>query len=927
MDKIYVLKNGLAVKLPLSLFEDLIVDIDGFLISFKYKRNDNFVSYHFYYDYEFKNERYQNKSYVPDGYYEEEKALTFFAYKQSTAFNPNSVPTPVEMKQLYCFDTIKFLENYPPKLDDEVTVETINSTLPDFIYEENKAVFKIINNENGELKRYYLKKGEIDFPKEQGANNGYVSYELIQHNFLSSQNPIFVSLGRFYHKNFVERRTAWIINNNETQRFDRITTLIVLRIRKIVEDVFPLFLDSIDWSIVDGVGYDLSVYQQSDLDTDLKKTLYEIKKSWAIYYIPTSTNTNLHVYNAILPSLPDYDTFKKYYQALVNFYTNCYRVKLQFSDKTETEKLELLIKCLPASALNIIPLEQRINLLINLAKGRIFEDKENLVLKIILSIDPSDATTFLYKLEKTIIYEGEDNYTLYEALYNKIDDQIAWFGKDNRKALMLQLFKLWYVSAYNPSMDTGDFADTTVQDLEDIESALIGYEANTVLLNYDAEKFFGFYTDNMDFSFSNKKIAVFEEKQEIIKVAPNYGNDFQTEKVRTISVKIGTYNIFQAISLNDYKENDVAIKIPLVDLEQDGQKVTALLPLFYLKYMDDYGDNEDLWTGIGLTLDVALTFTGVGNINKLRYLRHIGKFGKAYRAWRNGNATAEVLFTVKALWSATQGVAALFEITSSLLSIYLEYYTNSCNNYKTDVTANINNITPNGQLPDDSQQSDEYKRCKLIDRILFAIQIGSLGMDLLASKMIKKHSKELELLGFPPEWDLPQFQTLKTTFQDLNNLDINNYFNFINQIPDTYRATIGNKLLSYGDVTKQNEFLNDFGAVEQTEGFWKMMAKDGAEGVENWKKLLENGIENERRIFTYLEDTSLTNSLVRFYQDSNLKTVLRKLDEAAKQKFLREMGDISPTNFAKFVSDPELVNKWLKYYDDAILRSDFKALG
>lgn len=49
MDKVCILKNGLAVKLPENQFQNLIFDIDGFLMSFNFKLGSNFVKYRFYY--------------------------------------------------------------------------------------------------------------------------------------------------------------------------------------------------------------------------------------------------------------------------------------------------------------------------------------------------------------------------------------------------------------------------------------------------------------------------------------------------------------------------------------------------------------------------------------------------------------------------------------------------------------------------------------------------------------------------------------------------------------------------------------------------------------------------------------------------------------------------------------------------------------
>lgn len=916
MDTICILKNGLAVKLPSIIFQNLEYNIDGFLIGFEYKQNGTFVKFHFYFSDDFKNERFNGKSFVPEGYYLEEKAILFFSYQQSTAFTQSVAPTPDELKEIYCFKYYDFETKYPANFDDQVTITSINSSLYEFIYEENIAVFKIIKNDDDSTKLHYLKaNGKIDFPVKNEPGNGFVSYELSQlNNFLDVNRSNHVKqLGYFYQKNFSERVSGWLATTDTIQRMDRITTLIVLRINQIRKEIFPLLIDQSGWSIIDAAGIQSGI-TINDLNTDLLKILYEIKKGWAMFYYPD--NPQLNQYTPILPNeghYPNYEAYEKYYNSLINFYRNCYRIKPHLLNATnDQQKLELLIKCLGPSSLQIIPLDLRINILVEFAKGKIYEDKENLILKIVESIDPTDATEFLAKLQSTVVLDGKKDPKLFEALYDKINDQIVWFGKDNRKALMLKLFNLWYVSEYNPSISTNDFEDTNQNNLDDIESELIGFTENTVMLNYKHEKFFGFYTDNMSFDFENGKIKVSEEKIRIISTV-----NVNSSGVQKYWEKIGSYNYLQAVSLSDYKENDVAIKIPLVDLNQNGENVTALLPLFYLKYMDDYGDSEDLWTGIGLTFDVALTFTGVGNLTKLRHLRHVGKFGRVFRAWRNGTQTTETLFIIKGLWQGAQGVAGLAEITSSFVSIYLTYTTSNCNDYKNQVYQNINDNTPNGQLPDEqphiSEAQKEYNRCRKLDQIMFWIQIGSLGLDLLASKKIKKYSKELQDLGYPSSWNIGDYLQLKQKFQGINAAGLDNFQNFINQIPVAYRANVETKLLNDFDVDQRMLFLDDFTDANLDEAFWQKMMNNGGEAMDNYRNLRVHNI-SDAKSFEIITNSTLTNRYIDYYNVPALKNQLEKFDDASRLEFLK-----SPLSQVTPLPGSGYLNAWLKMKKDGKL--------
>lgn len=82
--------------------------------------------------------------------------------------------------------------------------------------------------------------------------------------------------------------------------------------------------------------------------------------------------------------------------------------------------------------------------------------------------------------------------------------------------------------------------------------------------------------------------------------------------------------MYQPVTLIHYpSENDTAIQLPYKDGEFNG-----LVPLFFLKYVDDYGDDQDLFTKIGYFLDIVTIPTGIGNLAKLRHLRHLSRLGQ-----------------------------------------------------------------------------------------------------------------------------------------------------------------------------------------------------------------------------------------------------------------------------------------------------------
>ncbi|MDF0720567.1 HNH endonuclease [Kaistella sp. PBT33-4] len=771
-----------------------------------------------------------------------------------------------------------------------------------------------------------------EYPPENlnSSSPNYCEIEIYDADIQNSYSTI--DEGHFFTKNFKNKINTVTIGDAAKEVIYEGIIKICFRIHYIVKDVLEILafatlseIKTFLGSISSGNNARVQINSATTLPSGLKftrtdKAIAHLLLDWGYKDFASTQELPLEVgseqfYGGF------YTPYENYYNAVVNFYYNLIGKdeNLIFNppagapiswlstdlEAQDVKRMQYLSTILPASAITLLSIDERIRILQDFATGNITGNKEDIVLKIFQSIpiNHQDATYFLNKLQTTMIVDGSKQYTLFEKLYDKINDSILFFGEDNRQTLMLNTFMLWFISAFNPAINTNDFEDITTQDLDAIDAALQGYQSDPVIIPYSSEKSFGFYIDNMQFEFVAGKISVNQEK---IKIAPTYNAN--QNPVQKYYETLGAYKYFQAVSLSQYKEDDVAIKIPFVDINQPGQEKTAILPLFFLKYMDDYGDTQDLWNGIGLALDIGLTFTGVGNITKLRHLRHLGKFGRAYRAYKRGSQTAEVLFTIKGVWTGVQGAAALIEVSSSLVSAYLSYYTGNCSIYKNHVTANINDTTPQGQVPDDSQQNNEYKRCKKLDEILFWIQIGSLGLDVLASKMIRKRAKELSDLGFPQEFD--NHPLLKQWFNDLDGAESDNYSNFLQQIPSISRQVIETKLLP--NATFQKKFLDDFGALGNDEllAMMELMAKNNGAAVDNWLLMLQNTIEEERKLLAYLESSTLTNSLIRYYDESSLKNILKNLEESKKQFFLKEFGNVNSDLFNKFLEKPQAIKRW-----------------
>lgn len=136
------------------------------------------------------------------------------------------------------------------------------------------------------------------------------------------------------------------------------------------------------------------------------------------------------------------------------------------------------------------------------------------------------------------------------------------------------------------------------------------------------------------------------------------------------------------------------------------------------------------------------------------------------------------------------------------------------------------------------------------------------------------------------------------------NGNLGNFQNFINQIPVAHRANVEAKLLNEFNIDQRMLFLDDFAddALRNDE-FWQKMINNSGEAMDNWMSMLVNNISTERKIFEYLNNTNLTNYLIRYYGDNSLKAILKKIDEVDKQKFLSQFGNISPLRFQKIIDE------------------------
>lgn len=221
-----------------------------------------------------------------------------------------------------------------------------------------------------------------------------------------------------------------------------------------------------------------------------------------------------------------------------------------------------------------------------------------------------------------------------------------------------------------------------------------------LLINIESEKGWFFYSSNLVVQDVGEAVEIYQKVK-----------DFTVKDVSGRNVKLGDT---QKLHYFDGEDQDPYIKIgrlgyydPIMNINMtnaDGKinlPKAKPFPAIFLLAFHDLNVNSNLLTLGELTLDVALTFTGVGNLTKLRYLA-------------NGAKAIDK-------WQKARIVIGGVEATAGFLSLGLKLGTEDCRNGLMD-----------------------QKLCNSIKTLLFWMEIGSFSADLFVGAKIKMAAKNVQ---------------------------------------------------------------------------------------------------------------------------------------------------------------------------------------
>lgn len=356
--------------------------------------------------------------------------------------------------------------------------------------------------------------------------------------------------------------------------------------------------------------------------------------------------------------------FRRYLKALQIFYVTVKKNLNEINLVNNFDKTLLFVKTLHAAKLSYMPVYDKIRLLRYFCENMenvtyTSDETEGLALKLIRSVTNEYNSDEIDMVLDALIAVDEKNNSLFQTLYTEMDvgggDTILgkiFIGPSDFDNFMKAIYSLWKRSKYNPykTLETWEDGSVHVNDgnvSECLSKFSYGLHA-APLLDYKSDNWY-FNRENFTFEFQRYDNPDTTSVESVVGIMANEVVVKYTEGNRgnmTPSTKYvlrGQYHIFQPVGImrvkadgnvqmfvtftgNEGRENLIPPSglNPNQPIEEGAEIANYLqnaIPVFYLKYVEDNGNYEDAWTAIGLAVDVVSTFSGVGNLTKLRHLK------------------------------------------------------------------------------------------------------------------------------------------------------------------------------------------------------------------------------------------------------------------------------------------------------------------
>jgi hypothetical protein len=640
-------------------------------------------------------------------------------------------------------------------------------------------------------------------------------------------------------------------------------------------------------NVAEKYDYTLSIAKISVTISNLYFYLYDYFKS-----DPDLTAIFTSISDTWVKNLPNYFSnysiydFQAYSTSILKFKDAVYQNQKAIKNSSTNSEIKLywICKILPFEALSVLPTSLLLKLFIltieHLKKHEVitiyenntssssmipisnttshmvpkfneFDDK-NLVINIIKASQTSqvNANAILLELNKIIYYEDTKPISALEFLYSEIKSFMKKFvGNDILKPFADAVYYCWIASEYYPYNIDGTIKSNL--------SPII-YGSKNIFIAYKHKNFRIYTSTNMDFEFENLGIRIFENNQvegeiEDDEIAYTYG-------IHPSEI----YNFFDTVCIKA-QEDDVEDKIIFLTYIDSNNETYNVMPMFFLKFIDDMKYFNNLENGIKISAEIILTLSGFGNIGKLRHILHFTKAGRVALGLETAGAQ---LIKIE----FARGIAGLIEITTSLVKITLDYI-----------------IQYKKEFCDITKSTYDSNKCEfftILDNWMMAFQLLSGATDFIAGRILKSSAKRILANGIPSGVHPDAVEILYKFADEINTLKLN----FLSHLQakgldDTCEIWQRlNKVThpKYMSSIDKLDFLNDFkNATKSTLN--KLNKSNGIDGelIDIWQSVVR--LKNSRSKVKFLE------CLCEIKKDSNL---LEHINDGHPYTFLDKDGNI-----------------------------------
>lgn len=879
MTNIAILRDGTPVRI--NLFDNPIFDVDGFLVRFTIPSVIP-ETYRYHQHAEFKRE--DRKKPNLSGYYNED---LFSKYIQ----NVTPVPT-IETLVKYDFKRDLATEN------EEITVNTIDFNEPyDYFYNEKRYTFNLQRTLDNKGVRKYLKFIDEDIKTGPKINTDGANVITVH----KSQGGL--PSGDFYKKNFVDFVNNWTISDIHKSLIKRAMALIIFKIQEINREIIPRIASNTHFSDKEeDVANGILSY---DDFTDLEKLLFNFKRTWGYYNRPPTEGNPLPYrddFEALFSSSSTYGDYQSYYSSLENFYQICYKTK-NLAYYPADDKIEYLLKILSPSALTVIPYNLIVKCIKQYFKINLSQEDQRVLVKLIISIIPPHANDFL-----DFLLEKENGIiTNFQAIYDSLTDArlerysfVNWFVDEqpNRKYFAFAIFELWKVSKYNLDYIRPGIMPQHIWPNDKGIDPINYFYINSNEFNY--KNFLTFTPSSVGVRIANPQYYESTINGKKIDITKFYKNEVNIEGYGTHDIDhdfFGSFHLYQQISFSGYESN-LDLRIPS----------SATLPAFLFHFIEEYDRLADFDAGVSLAINLTadallLYFTGgTSALKDLQYLKYTTKIGRALAGGIEATEAVEI-------WRGVEATSEAFTLTAGNLAQINEYLIATENNEE------------KRKILEGSQKvflslTFFGAGASLTANAHAAREAGKVLDDIASLPAGVSHGLTVEMIDLLTTMKGNKAVTLSLFGNKLNNLDLLGETNYI--------------LIKYNSVftdAQKLKFWNDFQHIDDP-AFWKLInSGKGANGalngsyIDNWISLSERGLQ-EAKFADYICVQRRTDDLIKYIDEPITKPIINSLSYERKLVFIDTFGG----DLAIFKNKPELINQWKRYYDDLIIRSNFKSL-